>query len=103
MRPALHIGDADVILQDWKQRYNILIGGYSSDLPPGYSALLVRSKYCLVAPGDGYSARMEDAILHGCVPVIVMDGVQVGRTGTCARSTDPVQRSSLYALCFCVV
>jgi hypothetical protein len=24
---------------------------------------------------------MEDAILHGCVPVIIMDGVQVGREG----------------------
>ena len=25
--------------------------------------------------GDGWSARMEDAMLHGCVPVIIMDGV----------------------------
>lgn len=26
--------------------------------------------------GDGWSARAEDAILHGCVPVLVMDDVQ---------------------------
>jgi hypothetical protein len=28
-------------------------------------------------PGDGWSARMEDAMLHGCVPVIVMDKVRL--------------------------
>jgi hypothetical protein len=25
--------------------------------------------------GDGWSARAEDAILHGCVPIILQDGV----------------------------
>ena len=25
--------------------------------------------------GDGWSPRAEDAVLHGCVPVVVMDGV----------------------------
>ncbi|KAJ9526662.1 hypothetical protein QJQ45_017584 [Haematococcus lacustris] len=30
-----------------------------------------------VAPGDGYSARMEDAALNGCIPVIIQDGVHV--------------------------
>jgi hypothetical protein len=42
-----------------------------------YSDLLSRSKYCLVAPGDGWSGRAEDAVLHGCVPVVIMDGVHV--------------------------
>ncbi len=27
--------------------------------------------------GDGFSARFEDAVLHGCVPVIIMDNTQV--------------------------
>jgi hypothetical protein len=27
--------------------------------------------------GDGWSARFEDGILHGCIPVIIMDNVQV--------------------------
>jgi hypothetical protein len=27
--------------------------------------------------GDGFSMRMEDAVLHGCVPVIIQDNVQV--------------------------
>ncbi len=29
----------------------------------------------LLAAGDGYSTRAEDAILHGCLPVVIMDGV----------------------------
>ncbi len=32
----------------------------------------------LVCPGDGWSPRLEDAVLHGCIPVIIMDDVQVG-------------------------
>ncbi|KAL6745753.1 exostosin-like glycosyltransferase [Haematococcus lacustris] len=62
------------IKEQWRERYTIMIGD-RNDLPPGYSEWLARSKYCLVAPGDGYSGRMEDAILHGCVPVIIMDQV----------------------------
>lgn len=31
---------------------------------------------CCVCAGDGWSARAEDSILHGCVPVLVMDYVQ---------------------------
>jgi hypothetical protein len=28
-----------------------------------------------VTTGDGHSARAEDAILHGCIPVVIMDNV----------------------------
>lgn len=49
--------------------------GDGRDVPGDYTELLSRSKFCLVAPGDGWSARMEDASLHGCIPVIIMDGV----------------------------
>ena len=27
--------------------------------------------------GDGWSARLEDAVLHGCIPVIIIDNVHV--------------------------
>jgi hypothetical protein len=27
--------------------------------------------------GDGWSPRMEDAILHGCIPVIIQDNVHL--------------------------
>ena len=37
-----------------------------------YSQLLASSIFCLVLPGDGWSARMDDAMLHGCIPVIII-------------------------------
>lgn len=39
-----------------------------------YSELLSSSSFCLVLPGDGWSARMDDATVHGCIPVIIMVG-----------------------------
>mmetsp|Transcript_31796 Transcript_31796/g.57774 ORF Transcript_31796/g.57774 Transcript_31796/m.57774 type:complete len:197 (+) Transcript_31796:4396-4986(+) len=42
-----------------------------------YSHQLARSKFCAVMPGDGFSARFEDAVLHGCIPVIIQDHVHV--------------------------
>ena len=35
-----------------------------------------QSLYSLLT-GDGWSGRAEDAVLHGCVPVVIMDGVHV--------------------------
>lgn len=35
------------------------------DVSGDYSELLSSSLFCLVIPGDGWSARMEDAMLHG--------------------------------------
>ena len=32
-----------------------------------YSELLASSIFCLVLQGDGWTARMEDAVLHGWV------------------------------------
>lgn len=72
MRQRLHKLSKE---NDWRGKHNVLIG--SRDIQGDYSELLSRSKYCLVAPGDGWSARAEDAILHGCVPVVIMDGVHV--------------------------
>eukprot|EP00798_Chlamydomonas_sp_ICE-L_P018362 gene18362-24833_t len=62
-------------VHSWKEIHHIFIGD-ESDIPGDYSEHLSRSKFCLVAPGDGYAMRAEDAVLHGCIPVIVMDGVQ---------------------------
>jgi hypothetical protein len=48
---------------------------YRQDVIEGdYSQLLASSIFCLVLPGDGWSARMDDAMLHGCIPVIIMVG-----------------------------
>lgn len=58
----------------WRDKFKIVIGSYA-DAPGDYSHLLATSKFCLVAPGDGWSPRLEDSVLHGCVPVIIMDNV----------------------------
>eukprot|EP00897_Mesotaenium_endlicherianum_P002357 jgi/Mesen1/2149/ME000152S01243 len=34
-------------------------------------------KFCGVLPGDGFSSFLEEAALHGCVPVIIQDGVEM--------------------------
>ncbi|GAX81627.1 hypothetical protein CEUSTIGMA_g9055.t1 [Chlamydomonas eustigma] len=58
----------------WRQQYNVYIG-ITDEYRGDYSQQLARSTFCLVVPGDGYSARYVDAILHGCIPVVVMDNV----------------------------
>ncbi|GBF90972.1 exostosin-like glycosyltransferase [Raphidocelis subcapitata] len=59
---------------NWSGRYNIHVGGYD-EIEGDYGQLLARSVFCLVAAGDGWSARFDDAMLHGCIPVIVIDRV----------------------------
>jgi hypothetical protein len=40
-----------------------------------YSQMLSRSVFCGVMPGWGWSGRFEDAVLHGCIPVILQDEI----------------------------
>ena len=43
-----------------------------------YSRDLARSEFCIVPPGgDGWSSRVDDAVRHGCIPVIIMDNVDM--------------------------
>ena len=43
-----------------------------------YSLDLSQSEFCLVPPGgDGWSSRVDDAVRHGCIPVIIMDNVHM--------------------------
>ncbi|XP_078442215.1 uncharacterized protein LOC144711931 isoform X2 [Wolffia australiana] len=42
---------------------------------PDYFEDLSRSVFCGVLPGDGWSGRMEDSILNGCIPVVIQDGI----------------------------
>ncbi|GFR40871.1 hypothetical protein Agub_g1522 [Astrephomene gubernaculifera] len=60
----------------WAAKYKFYIGD-GSDVQGDYSDMLSRSTFCLVAAGDGWSARLEDAVLHGCIPVIICDNVHV--------------------------
>ncbi|XP_068643172.1 uncharacterized protein [Aristolochia californica] len=36
---------------------------------------LASSIFCGVLPGDGWSGRMEDCVLQGCIPVVIQDGI----------------------------
>lgn len=36
-----------------------------------YHEELASSLFCGVFPGDGWSGRMEDSILQGCIPVVI--------------------------------
>lgn len=56
------------------QKHNVVIGS-SQEIKMDYSTLLSSAKFCLVAPGDGWSSRAEDSVLHGCVPVVIKDNV----------------------------
>ncbi|KDP26007.1 hypothetical protein JCGZ_21040 [Jatropha curcas] len=40
-----------------------------------YEEDLASSVFCGVLPGDGWSGRMEDSILQGCIPVVIQDGI----------------------------
>ncbi|KAF7819004.1 putative glucuronoxylan glucuronosyltransferase F8H [Senna tora] len=40
-----------------------------------YHVGLANSVFCGVLPGDGWSGRMEDSILQGCIPVVIQDGI----------------------------
>ncbi|KAK9805381.1 hypothetical protein WJX73_008851 [Symbiochloris irregularis] len=61
----------------WRERYRMVIGTRGDGLDAGmnYVRMLINSRFCLVVPGDGWSGRAEDAILHGCIPVVIMDDV----------------------------
>ena len=37
--------------------------------------LICRESCCWPAAGDGWSPRAEDAVLHGCIPVVIQDDV----------------------------
>ncbi|PNH08721.1 hypothetical protein TSOC_004706 [Tetrabaena socialis] len=56
----------------WGEKHRIFIGEQYG-MPGDYSEHLSRSTFCAVVPGDGYAMRFEDAVLHGCLPLIIMD------------------------------
>lgn len=62
--------------ESWWEKYKIYIGESN---PPNntltYSELLTRSIFCPVLMGEGFTTRFEDSVMHGCIPVIIMDDV----------------------------
>ncbi|RMZ55166.1 hypothetical protein APUTEX25_005444 [Auxenochlorella protothecoides] len=67
--------------EDWAGAHNILILDNTNVTQKTYSEFLVESTFCLAIIGklwdrDGWTSRYEDAILHGCIPVAIMDNVK---------------------------
>jgi fermentation-respiration switch protein FrsA (DUF1100 family) len=56
----------------WNETRHILVG---ADFPGSYGDHMATSRFCAVIAGDGWSSRMTEAMAHGCLPVIIMDGV----------------------------
>ena len=48
---------------------------FSEERSEDYRTEIAAADFCPVLPGDGWSARMEDAVAAGCVPVIIQDEV----------------------------
>ena len=40
-----------------------------------YRTEIADADFCPVAPGDGWSARFEDAVVAGCIPVVLQDEI----------------------------
>ena len=66
---------------------------------PGVSIRLHSSRYhdelmghtfCLAFPGDGWSSRVLDAVVHGCIPVIVQDMSEMFFEGSFSASGLPI-------------
>jgi len=63
-------------------REGVLITTHSSR----YHAELTEHTFCLAFPGDGWSSRVLDAVIHGCIPVVVQDESEMFFEGAFAES-----------------
>lgn len=70
---------------------------------PGVSIRLHSSRYhdelmdhtfCLAFPGDGWSSRVLDAVVHGCIPVVVQDESEMFFEGSFAAAGLPLDYSN---------
>ena len=73
----------------------LLVGGHSRD----YIADLQRSVFCPVLPGNGWG-HIEEPVIHGCIPVLVMPGIHVQLEGVLdvAKFSLRVERQQLPSL-----
>jgi hypothetical protein len=66
----------------------LLVGGHSRD----YIADLQRSIFCVVLPGNGWG-HIEEPVIHGCIPVIIMPDIHVQLEGVLNMSAFSVRIS----------
>ena len=55
-----------------------------------YHEELMGHTFCLAFPGDGWSSRVLDAVVHGCIPVVVQDESEMFFEGAFAAAGLPV-------------
>lgn len=46
--------------------------------------------FCLAFPGDGWSSRVLDAVVHGCIPVVIQDESEMFMEGAFAAAGLPI-------------
>ena len=54
----------------------VLIGGHTRN----FINVLQRSVFCAVVPGNGW-AHIEEPVIQGCIPVVIMPGIHVQLEG----------------------
>ena len=55
-----------------------------------YHDELMGHSFCLAFPGDGWSSRVLDAVVHGCIPVVIQDESEMFFEGAFADAGLPV-------------
>ena len=55
-----------------------------------YHQELMDHTFCLAFPGDGWSSRVLDAVVHGCIPVIIQDESEMFFEGAFAAAGLPI-------------
>jgi hypothetical protein len=55
-----------------------------------YHDELMDHTFCLAFPGDGWSSRVLDAVVHGCIPVVVQDQSEMFFEGSFASAGLPL-------------
>ena len=59
--------DVPLTCEGWKEGITI------EPTTKAYHKNLASHTFCLAFPGDGWSSRVLDGIIHGCIPVIIQD------------------------------
>lgn len=69
--------DADADANRRERRARIREGFVVSGRRPDYAAQMANATFCGVLPGNGWSGGIFSYVRHGCIPVVVQDGVDM--------------------------
>ena len=72
----------------------MIINRNVDDVDPHYENHMEQAHFCLAVTGAGWGVRLKLAVLHGCIPVVIADDVQV----RVAPNQEPLQIVSAWQL-----